>query len=283
MAPTRSIWSLFAPVLSIFAVAAISGLALHAVATDAAAHELKVTTLESRLLMLEDELADQATEIELLQKKHTRPKPVARKGRPDPDAVYAIPIGDAPVRGAADAPITLVEYTDFQCPFCKRVQPTITQLEERYGDQLRVVFKHHPLPFHKQAEPAAIAADCAGAQGHFVEMENLLWQNQRALSEENLRAYADSLPGLRLAEWLTCVADDDAKERVKSDTAEAIRFGSLGTPGFFLNGRFLSGAQPFERFTSLIDEELARFRKSEVPAARYYQEHVIARGLPRVE
>jgi len=283
MAAARSIWSLLAPVTSILAVAAMSGLALHAVIADAAAHDDHVAALEAQLLTLEGEFAAQADEISALQKKHTRPRPTVRKGRPDPAAVYAIPISDAPVRGPSNAPITLVEYTDFQCPFCARVQPTIAKLEERYGDQLRVVFKHHPLPFHKRADPAAIAADCAGEQGRFFEMEALLWQNNRQLTDDDLRDYAESVRGLRLPAWQACVDDAVPAAHIKRDMDEASRFGVVGTPAFFVNGRFLSGAQPYERFTALVDEELKRYRASDVSAASYYEEQILGHGLQRVE
>jgi protein-disulfide isomerase len=169
--------------------------------------------------------------------------------------------GDGPSQGPADAPITLVEFSDFQCPFCARALPTIKALRERYPTQLRVVYKHLPLEqIHPQARPAAEASVCADEQGKFWEFHDRLFANPRALSDADLRAHAEAL-GLDLAKYDACRQGTTHRTRIEADMAEANAAGVSGTPGFVLNGMLVRGLQPPEVFAQMIDRELATIAK----------------------
>ncbi|MDH3214485.1 MAG: DsbA family protein [Myxococcales bacterium] len=182
-------------------------------------------------------------------------QPVSRG--PDPDRVYAIGISGAPVKGPVDAPVTIVEFSDFQCPFCGRVLPTLEQLEEVYGDRVRLVWKHLPLDIHPQAPGAHMAAVAAYRQGRFWEFHDRLFANQRELNVEKYLEYAREL-GLDLDRFRSDLADLGNERAIQADQAEAAALGITSTPGFFINGRYLRGAKPYEQFAQLIDEELER-------------------------
>jgi protein-disulfide isomerase len=182
------------------------------------------------------------------------PRPEPRPG-PDPSRKVEVPVGDAPVRGPAQAKVTIVSYSDFQCPFCARVLPTLKQIRDTYGDQVRIVYKHLPLRIHPEAPGAAAASIAAGKQGKFWEMHDKIFANQRELSDANYVAWAREL-GLDLARFDADRKSDATKQQIAKDEEEANRLGVSGTPAFFINGRFLSGAQPFEAFQRMIDEEL---------------------------
>ena len=163
----------------------------------------------------------------------------------------------SPTRGPKDAPIVFIEYTDFQCPYCDRVQPTIEALRERYGDKMVHVFKHLPLPMHQQAGLAAEASLCAGDQGKFWELHDWIFANKNNLSRDTLVTQAEAL-GLDLEAFGTCLDAGTHRGHVQADTAEANSFGIRGTPGFAVNGRVVTGAQPFENFVEIFDDELRR-------------------------
>jgi protein-disulfide isomerase len=185
-----------------------------------------------------------------------RPTAAAPRRGPDPAERHAVSLDGAPVRGPASAKVTLVEFMDFQCPFCSRVQATLDQIQKAYGDQVRIVFKHMPLGIHANAPGAAAAAEAAHRQGRFWEMHDRLFANQRELSDERYQAYAREL-GLDLERFDRDRASAEVKGRIDQDEQEAARLGVSGTPAFFINGRFFSGAQPFEAFKAEIDRELA--------------------------
>ena len=170
-----------------------------------------------------------------------------------------IPVGASPVRGPADAPVTIVIFTDFQCPFCSRANPTIKAIEDNYTTNVRVVFKHNPLPFHKDAPLAAEAAMAAHAQGKFWEMSDLLFQNQRALKRADLEAYAVRI-GLDLRRFNAALNNGEHKKHIEEDKALAAKIGARGTPNFFINGIKIAGAAPLERFKDTIDAELGPSR-----------------------
>jgi protein-disulfide isomerase len=176
---------------------------------------------------------------------------------PDPNKRYNVDLGTAPARGGKDAKVTIVEFSDFQCPFCARVEPTLGQISQTYGDKVRVVFKHLPLRIHPDAPAAHAAAESAHRQGKFWEMHDKIFANQRELKPEKFREYAQQ-SGLDLAKYDKDVASPDVKKKIDSDSQEADKLGVSGTPAFFINGRYLSGAQPFEAFKKMIDEELAK-------------------------
>jgi protein-disulfide isomerase len=167
---------------------------------------------------------------------------------------FKVPIGDSPAQGGAEARITLVVFSEFQCPFCARVVPTLAKLRERYGDDLRVVWKHHPLPFHERAVPAALAAEAAREQGRFWPMHDQLFAQQAALGPADLERHARGV-GLDAARFAARLADPALKARVDADVKLGDNLGVRGTPTFFINGRKLVGAQPLETFIRVIEEE----------------------------
>jgi protein-disulfide isomerase len=162
-----------------------------------------------------------------------------------------------PSRGPADAPVVLIEYTDYQCPYCTRIQPTLNQLVERYQGKLLHVFKNLPLPMHAEAPLAASAALCAQDQGKFWELHDWLFANQRTLSRDSIVEAAGNL-GMETDVFASCIDDGTYAERVRAETAEAQSFGITGTPGFLINGRVITGARPIEMFEAVIDDELER-------------------------
>jgi len=162
-----------------------------------------------------------------------------------------------PVRGVASAPITIVEFSDYQCPFCARVNPTLDQVLKTYGDKVRIVFKDFPLPNHPQAPKASEAAHCAGDQGKYWEMHDHMFANQRALNVPELKQYAVAL-SLDAAKFNQCLDAGNYAGLVAAGMAQGEQMGVNSTPTLYVNGRVLIGAQPFEAFKQIIDEELAR-------------------------
>lgn len=164
---------------------------------------------------------------------------------------------DGPSKGPEDAPITIVEFSDFQCPYCRRVIPTLDAVMERYPGQVRVVYRNFPLSNHRRAKPAAEAALCAGEQDKFWPYHDLLFENARALADEDFKRYATELE-LDMAAFDSCVADDRNEKQVDVDFREGRDAGVTGTPAFFVNGLLLSGAKPASDFFRIIDQELER-------------------------
>jgi len=167
--------------------------------------------------------------------------------------------GDAPSLGPSDAPVTIVEFSEFQCPYCARVAPTLKRLLERYPDKLRLVFRNFPLASHKQAGRAAEAAACANEQGKFWEMHDRLFENQRMLLDSDLKRHALQL-GLDLEVFDRCLASRRYFVRWQQDLTDGTGYGVSATPTFFVNGRMISGAQLYETFVEIIEEELALAR-----------------------
>ena len=168
-----------------------------------------------------------------------------------------VAVDDDPSKGNAKAPITLIEFSDFQCPFCKRARETVNKVLETYGDKVHYVFRDYPLSFHKQAKKAAEATQCAGDQKKYWEYNALLWEKQGQQEIDKLKEYAKEL-GLNEKQFSQCLESDKYAEEVDKDLEDGITAGVSGTPAYFVNGMLISGAQPFERFQELIDEELER-------------------------
>ncbi len=164
---------------------------------------------------------------------------------------------DDPTLGAAEAPITIITFTDYECPYCSRAEETVKKVLDAYPDSVRVVIRDYPLSFHKNAVKAAEAAGCAHEQGKFAAMHDKLFANQRALGVEKLSSYAQEI-GLDMGVFNECLGSGKRTEEVQADLRDGSSVGVSGTPAFFINGRMLSGAQPYEAFASVIDEELAR-------------------------
>ena len=202
-------------------------------------------------------------------------RPPARP-QEDPRAVYRVPVDDSPVRGPVDALVTIVESSDFECPFCKRVGPAMKQVEENYRGKVRFVFKHNPLPFHPKALPSAIAAEEGRAQGgsaKFWEMHDRLFDSAPALDRPALEATAQAA-GLDMNAFRKALDEKRHESRIRRDQALVNGLGANGTPTFFVNGRKIPGAVPYESFKAVIDEELAKAEallKESVPLAEIYE------------
>jgi len=182
---------------------------------------------------------------------HLKPPPISRA---------AVSTEGAPFKGGATAPVTIVEFQDFHCPFCKRVQGTIGELLARYGDKVKVVHRDFPIDqLHPRARKGHEAARCANEQGKFWAYHDKLYENAPKASLEHLKAFAQEV-GLDVPAFEQCVASGKHRAAVQRDVEEGQRLGVTGTPTFFINGRQLSGAQPLESFARVVDEELTRPR-----------------------
>lgn len=163
-----------------------------------------------------------------------------------------------PARGPENAPVTIVEFSDYQCPFCERAEPVVAQILERYPEQVRFVYRHFPLDsIHPRARPAAEAAACADAQGRFWDYHEKVFKNAKSLTDEDLLRYAGDLK-LDTDAFRTCVEERRFREAVESDIQAGRTAGVSGTPTFFVNGIALSGARPLEDFVEIIEAELER-------------------------
>jgi protein-disulfide isomerase len=163
---------------------------------------------------------------------------------------------NSPSKGPAKAPVELVEFSDFQCPFCVRADPIVTKILQTYGDRIRFVYRFYPLPSHPNARSAAEAAACADEQGKFWPYHDRLFAAPSKLADADLKQAAVEL-GLDGPKFNACLDSHEPKARVDADVRAGQEAGVNGTPAFFINGRPLSGAQPFEAFKRVIDEELA--------------------------
>jgi protein-disulfide isomerase len=170
----------------------------------------------------------------------------------------------ARVNGDPNAPITIVEFSDFQCPFCKKSQDTLRELLAKYDGRIKLAFLDFPLSeIHPQAEKAAEAARCAGEQGKFWNYHDSLFEDQSKLDEASLIGRAQNLK-LDESAFQSCLASEKFKAKIDADRQEGTRVGVDGTPGFFVNGVFLSGAQPRAEFEKIIDNALAARGKAHV-------------------
>ena len=212
-----------------------------------------------------------------LSKKNFAERPATATRDPAPDGddltVHRVPVGDSATRGKATALVTMVLFSEFQCPFCSRVAPTVDQLSRDYGDDLRVVWKDNPLPFHPRAEPAAELAREARAQkgdAAFWKAHDLLFAGQRNLDDAALDGIAAALQ-LDVAGVRRAIASKKHGAKIAADQELADDLSASGTPHFFINGRRLVGAQPLEKFKAVIDEELVKAKA------------LVAKGTPRAK
>jgi len=188
----------------------------------------------------------------------TAKKPTVLSGQ----ALTQIESGGAAVKGKKDAPITIVEFSDYECPFCKRyVDQTYAKLWQDYGSKIRYIFHDFPLGFHKHAQKMAEAARCAGSQDKYWQMHDMLFAKhdewvEKSSVDASLTAYAKKL-GLNKAKFNQCLSSGKYKQAVKDDAALGQKVGVSGTPTFFINGKKLVGAQPFSAFKAIIDQQLS--------------------------
>jgi protein-disulfide isomerase len=189
------------------------------------------------------------------------PAQAAKEG--PPGTVPAGPVkkieipSDSPMRGSKTAKVTIVEWSDFECPFCERGFAVVKKVEQAYGGNVRLVFRHQPLPMHEHARPAAEASMAAHEQGKFWEYHDKLFAHQQALDRASLDKYAAEL-GLDMAKFKAALDSKKFDAQIAADATEATSAGVDGTPTFFINGRRLVGAQPIEQFKAIIQEELKK-------------------------
>ena len=163
---------------------------------------------------------------------------------------------EGPARGPKDAPVTIVEFSDFECPYCGAAHDTVEQVMSTYPGKVRLVYRQFPLSFHPHAAKAAEASLCAADQGKFWEYHDVLFKNQKKLDPTDLKAHASEV-GLDGQKFGQCLDSGDKKKTVDADQQAGLSAGVGGTPAFFINGIFLNGAQPVDEFKKVIDGELA--------------------------
>jgi len=204
----------------------------------------------------QEEILAKLGAIEEAQKKAAQP---ARAARPDEDfdKVYTIAIADSPVKGGAEAPVTIVEFSDFQCPFCAKATPIVAEVLKKYPDKVKYVFKHYPLPFHPAARPAALASMAAQEQGKFWEMHDVLFRNQQTLDASKLEEYAKEA-GLDVARFKKDLAEKKAEyeKRIEADMALGQSIDVRGTPTHYVGGKKVR-VRTVDGFSALIDAQLA--------------------------
>jgi len=215
-----------------------------------------------------EELKEILSEIEI---KTTAPLPAQQPGQPSAPQIIQVSLDDDPFKGNADAPVTIVEFSDFQCPFCLRFyEQTLPSIIENYVDTGKVKFVYRDLPLdsiHPNARPVHIAAECADEQGKFWEYHDILFDKQvewQRLSSSDLQStltqYGSDL-GLESASFEACLESDVIADEVNKDTLDAARYGATGTPAFFIGNEKdgfvkISGAQPYAAFQAVIDAQL---------------------------
>ena len=172
----------------------------------------------------------------------------------DPNKVYTIPAGNSYAKGPANAPVVIVEFSDFQCPFCAQAATLMDQVTNAYPNDVRFIYKNYPLPFHKEAMPAAKAAIAAGKQGKFFEMHDKLFQNQRALSADFYTKAAQEI-GLDMEKFKKDMEDDSTQALINEEMKQAQQADVRGTPTVFINGKKPQG-RSFELYKGIIDEAL---------------------------
>lgn len=180
------------------------------------------------------------------------PQELNGKKKAVPGVVYPVSPGDAPAKGPADAPVVVIEFSDFQCPYCQKTSETMKQLAEKFPDKIRLVFKNHPLPnIHKHAQLAAEAAVAAKEQGKFWQMHDLLFAFRDALERTDLEGYAESI-GLDMHRFRADLDNRVYAVRVAQEAQEAIEIGATGVPAVFVNGLYIKGAKPLEVYEKAV-------------------------------
>ncbi len=225
--------------------------------------------LRKEELTLSREIVKQLSEIKSMlgQMKAGVPPPGREEPRmpppkPGTKKVEGVTSGMNPIKGDSNAPVLMVQFSDFECPFSKRFyQETLPQIDKEYisTGKVKFAYRDFPLPFHLQAQPAAIASRCAGKQGKYWEIFDKFSKSDKL--DQNMISMSAKEIGLNKDEFNRCLKDPAVKEQVVKDMNEGSNLGVRGTPAFFINGRFIEGAIPFEAFKEVIDEELNKTKK----------------------
>lgn len=188
--------------------------------------------------------------------KGLKPMGRDRGEEPDPNKIYTINYGDAPVKGNKNAPVTIIAFSEYQCPYCGKAEKTMKEIEEKYGDKVKFVFMSRLLPRHDKAPLAHAAAYAAGYQGKFWEMSERIFAKQGpGLTEENYLLYAKEL-GLNMSKFTNDLKDPNISKEWADDMAEGNKLGIRSTPTFFVNGKMVRGAKPLAAFVEVIDAAL---------------------------
>ena len=176
-----------------------------------------------------------------------------------PEPRFQVAVGDSPYLGGKDAKVTVVEFSDFECPYCVKASKVVQELNQIYGDKIKIVYKHFPLSFHPNAQKAAEAGICATQQGnqYFWELHNAMFADYRNLTIGSIKDKAKDL-GLDYQRFSDCLTSGQNAEKVTQDIREGIDVGVSSTPAFFINGLLVKGALPLEVFVEKIDQELAK-------------------------
>jgi protein-disulfide isomerase len=243
------------------------------IATDVKITQKEVDAFVKQQNIPAEHLNDQVMEkiknyLAMERKKEAVDKWLAEQTKKTPVEVYIekprrptfdVSVGNAPTFGSKTAKVTIVEFSDFQCPFCAKGADVLTELKKKYGDKIQVAFKQYPLPFHNHAEGAAVASLCANEQSSklFWKMHDEMFKNQDSLSADGLKKLAKNV-GLNSADFDKCMAENKYLAQVKADMEEGQKINVKSTPTFFINGQLIAGAQPLDVFTQLIDEELSK-------------------------
>ncbi len=194
---------------------------------------------------------------------------------PEPYSVYPFPtdIAQHSLYGDASAPVKIVAVMDFQCPYSRKSVSNLERLAKDFGDQVHILFHHSPLNFHRNAMPAAIAAECAGKQGQFKAYSDLLFNTPR-LTEEGFLETSESLQ-LDAESFITCYLNKQTQQAIEKHLDVLDELGAPGTPSFFINGKRILGAKPYEHFKQTVEEALANVRASGLTGSEYYRQHVM--------
>jgi protein-disulfide isomerase len=220
------------------------------------------------------ELYAELTKNALERAPRPTPPVAAQRPRLDPNTVHRALVGDAPTRGPKHAKVTIIEWADYQCPYCAMAAPTLQQLADAFPNDVRVVFKQFPLPNHPNAHLAAEAALAAKAQGKFWPMNERLFANSRSLDRASIETFAAQI-GLDLKRFKADLDSGTWKEKADAEAAEAAKIGVTGTPTFYINGKQQLGGLPLEAFKAKVQAAIADadlLLKRGVPAARLYDE-----------
>ena len=224
-----------------------------------------VTTDDTKLYLVAGEPIDVSRGEEEIQAELSKRKEEEAAQAKERSAELVASIEGRPFRGNPDAPVTIIEFSDFQCPYCSRGANTMEEVLEKYPNEVKFVFKHFPLDFHPWAKPASVASHCAGLQNGdaFWTLHDSYFAKQREITPENVLAKSKEFlagSGIDMDQWSECAEKTDSEAHkaaaaaVDADMAFGQKMGVSGTPGFFVNGTFLSGAQPLAKFEPLIKE-----------------------------
>lgn len=241
------------------------------------AKDIKVTDKQIKDFIVErkipnEHINDQMNErirqyLEVELKKEAIDKWIAEKTQKEPVEIYLrkpvrptfdVQVGNAPVKGGKNAKVTIIEFSDYQCPFCAKGASIMEEVAKKYGNKVKIAYKNFPLPFHQQARPASMAALCAGDQSEakFWDMYKRMFEDQQNLSRSGLEDKAKAI-GLNVDKFKECMAEEKFAAQIDSDMREGQELGVKSTPTFFVNGIMVTGAQPIEAFSEIIDELLA--------------------------